>query len=123
MRIILKLVAALAAMTLLVGCGGNSYVGTWDAAVSSTNPEAAAMMSGAGKIEKALELKADNTFVMDVLGQKVEGTYTVDGKTLTMTPNAGSGSTNVGTLTASEDGNTLTSTEQGMTLTLTRSKE
>ena len=113
----------MAALTLLVGCGGNSYVGKWDAAVSSTNPEVAAMMSGAGKIEKALELKADNTFVMEIMGQKVDGTYTVDGKTLTMTPNAGSASTNVGTLTASEDGNTLTSTEQGMTLTLTRSKE
>jgi hypothetical protein len=110
-------------MTLLVGCGGNSYVGKWDATMSSTDPQAAEMMSGMGTLKNALELKADDTYVMEIMGQKMEGTYKVDGKTLTMTPNEGPGAGTVGSLTASEDGKTLTSTEQGMTITLTRSAE
>lgn len=109
-------------MTLLVGCGGGgsaSYVGKWDATMSSTEPQAAAAMKAAGTMKEALELKADNSYVMTIMGQKMEGTYTVAGKTITMKPKEGG---KEGKITASDDGNTLTSTEDGLTLTLTRSK-
>src|SRR5687768_784661 len=101
MRTILSLCAAIAALTL-AGCGGTSYVGKWDAAVTSTDPQAAAVMGQMGTMKNAFELKSDETYVFDFMGQKMEGTYKVEGKTLTMTPKDGSGS--MGTLTASEDG-------------------
>lgn len=122
MRTIVSLCAALAALTFLVGCSGGSsasYVGKWDMTMTSSDPEMAKLFGQAGTIKNALELKADNTYNMDIMGNKMEGTYKVDGKTLTMTPKEGG---KVGILTASDDGNTLTGTEDKLTMKLTRSK-
>lgn len=73
---------------VLAGCsgGGDPMVGTWklklDDAIASKLP-------AGEKMEATVEFKADKTFAVDMnmgsKSQKIEGNYTLEGKTLTMT--------------------------------------
>jgi hypothetical protein len=122
MRTIVTFVAALAAFALLSGCGGKSVVGKWDMAMSSTDPQASAVLAQVGTLKEAMEFKDDGTFTMTVMTNKMEGTYKVEDKTITLAPTGANAAGAPGTLTMSEDGETLTGTEGAVTATLTRSK-
>jgi hypothetical protein len=120
MRTILSICAALAAMTLLVGCGGNSYVGKWKAAASSDDPKAQAMIAQLGD-PGSMELKEDGTAVMETMGQTAEGTYKVEDNKVSVTLK--DQTTPVVELTPSADGDSLVANKEGVTLTFTRIKE
>jgi hypothetical protein len=83
----------LACFCLLVagGCGGgNSLVGKW-----RLEPSAEVKSSPQGAPTVSLEFKEDNTFSMLLVwgarSDTMTGTYTLNGKTLTMTPNSEGG--------------------------------
>ena len=121
MRTLLSLLAAVAAIALLAGCGGKSIVGKWDVAMSSTNPEAAAAMAQMGAMKEAMEFKSDGKYTMTIMTNTMEGEYEVKDNTVTMKPSGANAVGSPGTLTISEDGDTMTGSEGQFTITLTRS--
>lgn len=81
------LVAALLAVSVLLGCSGGGVVGKYKGEIElpadQKNNPLAGMASGlAGSL--SLELKADKTFNMNMMFP-VEGTYTVSGNTVELT--------------------------------------
>lgn len=96
-------------MTALIGCSKASdpMVGTWKLQVDEA---IASKMPAGEKIEVTVEFKADKTFaVHSTMGSRhddIEGTYTLEGKTLTMTTTKEDGkpsSDKPETVTLSED--------------------
>ena len=98
----------------LVGCNSKEkqLQGKWKIdmtklpAALTTGPAAAVaqkMFSGI-----SIELKSDNTFSAGGAGQDQQGTWKLDGSTVTLTPTSGRGDKKPGTATLSDDGKTLT---------------
>lgn len=112
----------------LVGCSGKEkqVEGKWKVDTSklptsaSTGAAAKSMFSGI-----SLEFKADSTFSAVIGATAEEGTWTVDGNTVTMTPSSTSGVPSnhpPGTATLSDDGKSLTisSSVQGLPLSFVK---
>ena len=82
------LVAALFALSVLLGCTGGGVVGKYKGEIElpadQKNSPLAGMASGmAGSM--SLELTADKTFAMSMMGFPAEGTYEVTGDTVVLT--------------------------------------
>ena len=122
MRTFLATIAAIAALTLIAGCGGKSVVGKWDLAMSSTEPQADKMLKQMGSIKNAMEFKDDNTFVMEIMGNKMDGTYKMEDNKVTLTATGANAAGIADALTMSDDGNTLTGKQDPVTMTFTRAK-
>jgi len=83
-----SLVCLILVLCSIIGCGGSSdpMVGTWKL---QPNPEVQSKMPAGESFDATVEFKADKTFTVNMaIGSRkdeLEGTYTLDGKTLTMT--------------------------------------
>jgi uncharacterized protein (TIGR03066 family) len=78
----------LIALLALIGCSKpDPMVGTWQLQM---DPAINSQLPSSQKISATVEFRADKTFTVDLnLGsrkEQLEGTYTLEGKTLTMTP-------------------------------------
>lgn len=98
---------ALLCLFVVTGCGSsNPMVGTWKLML---NEDVARVMPADQKPDVTVEFKGDNTFRVDMKmgerAQNVEGTYKLEGKTLTMhqTKEDGKPSDETETATLSDD--------------------
>lgn len=120
MRTIPSFFAAVAAFTLLAGCGGKSVVGKWDVALTSTDPQTSVALAQMGSLKEAMEFKEDGNYTMTVFTNTSQGTYELKDNIVTLTPAGTNAAGAPGTLTLSDDGDTMTGTDSGVTATLTR---
>jgi hypothetical protein len=108
--------AVLMCAALLLGlcaCGGSSSSlkgTTWSVSkVSGNGMDIEGEMLSAMGFEMSLEFSSDSDFKMGVLGEYVEGTYTLSGNTITMTVEGESEKATLSgnTITMEEDGNKI----------------
>lgn len=110
------------ALVFVIGCGGTSVVGKWDAELSGDDPALTARLAELGEHRQAVEFEKNGTATFAIGGQTIQGTYDVEGSTLTFTGSTPEGGTKASTFTVGGDGETISGSLGKIKLSLTRSE-